>query len=128
MSEWEVWFDVEARRDEGDEVVCALFGRMTFPIRPTVGERITFFPPRDYGTTFNLLMAWGSMPSSAAALTVDDISHYRTAVQDGGRFTATLRFEPLKVASIADARKVVRFLMDCHGFEVDPYGVNKLHE
>lgn len=126
MQEWEVWLDLEVPTDSEREVVCALFARMTFSTRPMVGERITFHSPRGVGETFHLLMAWGPMPSNAISCVVDDIAHSRTAEEDGAGFATSLRFQSLAVATLSDADKVMKFLASSHGFEIDPYGVNKL--
>lgn len=126
MQEWDVWLDLEVPTDSGREVVCALFARMAFPTRPMVGERITFHPSSGAGETFHLLMTWGPMPSNAVSCVVDDIAHSRTAQEGGAAFTTSLRFQSLAVATISDAEKISRFLAINHGFEIDPYGVNKL--
>jgi len=126
MHDWEVWLDLEVPTSSGREVVCGLLARMSFPIRPLVGERITFHPPSGSGHTFHLLMTWGPMQSNSVSCVVDDIAHSRTAQEDGGSFTTSMRLESLAVAAVSDANRVAQFLATNHGFEIDPYGVNKL--
>ena len=126
MQEWEVWIDLEVPLSSGKEVICGLFARMSFPVRPSIGERITFHAPQGSEHVFMLSMSWGPMQSSSVSCVVDDITHSRVSQGEGGGFTTALRFEALPVATISDAGKVLQFLANHHGFEIDPYGVNKL--
>jgi hypothetical protein len=125
MSEFEVWVDVECTDGGSSEVVCSLFARQTLPLRPVAGERLSFHSARDSSSHFNLSMAWGPMPASHVSMEIEDVSHDRSP---GTPFTTSLRCSRLQVPSVEDARKAVAFLCEQHGFEVDPYGVNRLEQ
>ncbi len=126
MLKWEVWVDIEAPLGEAVEVVCTLFARLKLPMRPNIGERITFHSAKGSEVSIRLMSRWAATPSNNLSCTVDDISYYRRPIQEGGEFSASLRFEPVAAESLSDANEIVQFLSVNHGFEIDPYGVNKL--
>lgn len=128
MIECEVWIDVECQVGEQREVACTVFSRQSFSVRPLVGERLSFHPPKDTKHTFNLAMAWGPMRANHASSEVEEISHYRGPKSESQEFTVSLRCSRIAVHSAEDARSLVAYLIAEHGFELDPYGQNKLSE
>jgi hypothetical protein len=125
MFECEIWLDIEHKEEGPATVACTLFARHSFPVRPCVGEGLSFHPGRDAKHNFHLVQSWGPMPASQVSVEVEEVGHYRAP---GTSFSTSLRCSPVQVPSIQDANTVVAFLCEQHGFEVDPYGVNKLEE
>jgi hypothetical protein len=128
MIECEIWVDIECKVETGArDVLCTVFARHSFPIRPLMGETLSYHPARESKHSFSLAMAWGPMPANGASVEIQEISHYRGPIAEASGFKTSLRCSPIAVASIDDARSLVAFLIAEHGFEVDPYGVNRLH-
>lgn len=118
----EVWLDLEC----GHEIVCTVFGRQAFSSRPVIGEALSFMPPKGSTGAFSISMAWGAMPSTSVSAEVDSISHYRGPLAESQEFITSVRCSPLRFPSLQDARAAAQFLVSQHGFEIDPYAVNKL--
>jgi len=118
----EVWIDIEVE----SEIVCTVFGRHVFGVRPVIGETLSFMPVKGYAATFHVAMAWGAMPSTSVSAEIDSISHYRGPLAEGQEFNTSIRCSPFRLPSLQDARAAVQYLVSQHGFEIDPYGVNKL--
>jgi hypothetical protein len=126
--ECEVWIDIECPIGEQREVACTVFSRQLFPVRPLVGEHLSFQPTKDPKHAFGLAMAWGPMHANHASSEIEEISHYRGPKSERLEFRTSLRCSRIAVHSVQDARSLVAFLVSEHGFEIDPYGSNKLSE
>ena len=129
MIECEIWIDIECKTDEAQsEVVCTVFARHSFPTRPLTGENLSFHPAKGSNHSFNVEMSWGPMSANHASVEVQEVSHYRGPLIDTEAFKTSLRCSSIVVPSINDAKSLTAYLSSEHGFEIDPYGVNKLHE
>jgi len=129
MIECEIWIDVECKTDDAQsEVACTVFARHSFPTRPLIGERLSFHPAKGSKHSFNVAMSWGPMSVNHASVEVHEVSHYRGPLVETEAFKTSLRYSPIIVHSIDDAKSLAAYLSSEHGFEIDPYGVNKLHE
>jgi hypothetical protein len=128
MIECELWVDIECKTEDGQrEVVCTVFARQSLPVRPLIGEALSFHPAKGSKHSFNVAMSWGSMPASGASVEIQEISHYRGPLIEAEGFKTSLRCSPVAVPSIEDAKSLVAYLSSQHGFEIDPYGVNRLY-
>jgi hypothetical protein len=127
MHECEVWIDVECTATEPAEVVCTLFGRQKFQTRPLMNENLSFATPKGSDGSYRITMTWGPMQTSGASTEIEEVSHYRAPKSENLEFTTALRCRPVRVPSLEDARILVQLLTQHHGFELDPYGTNKLN-
>ena len=126
MYECEIWVDIECTQVQPAEVVCTLYGRQSFRIRPLMGERLGFASPKGGSESYKVMMTWGPMQTSGMSTEIEEISHYRGPSAEGEGFTTSLRCRAVRVPSIEDARILANAMLSQHGFELDPYGVNKL--
>jgi hypothetical protein len=125
MNEFEIWLPIHCQANEGATLVCTLFARRTFEVRPMVGERITFLPCPEHPAEFSLRTPIGFMPTNCAGAEVEEISHYPIPNQNDAALKSTLTCAEIVAATISDARQLVAFLCS-YGFEVDTYGINVL--
>lgn len=129
MALYDIWLDLECEVDGTQTVVCTLFANRDFPIRPIIGENITFWSGKDTQVRFNLYRApeihqnFHYVPTE-----IDDVAHHLHPNEGSVSVKICVFCRPVHVATIADARRVVDFLSTQHGFEVDPYALNKLKE
>ncbi len=125
MHEVEIWIDVAIRGGGRNETVCTLFGNHTIPMRPALGEQLSFFQAKGSCLEYTLITPIGPAKSSSVSVTVEEIRHY--AVRSGSEvvFKTSLRCGEVAVKSEEDAR-IVRDLVKPLKFEIDPYGINLL--
>lgn len=126
MTQYEVWIDVECGAESTREIVCTLFARREFVERPLRGESITFWSDSEALASFNIVTPVGTQTLHYVPTEIDDLAHHFRPDGQPHVSRVCLRCVPVQVASIADANKLVAFMRQQHGFEVDPYGVNKL--
>jgi hypothetical protein len=126
MHESDVWLYLECPIDGNVEIVCAMFGRMHFPVRPIIGEKLTFWPASGAAVQFNVVTAAGIVPVHYVSAEIDNVSHNARPGENGSIISTYVSCWPLQVATTTDARQAVELLQNQHGFERDPYGVNKL--
>ncbi len=125
MSKFEFWLDIACL----DGPVCTLFGEVDLPIRPQIGERISFFQSKGSAYEFQVFENnVDLLRANIVSVEVDEISHYGSPTENGVAFKSVLRATPLRVATIEDARVVRDFLTTQSGLSVDPYGINRLDE
>jgi hypothetical protein len=91
-----------------------------------VGERVTFWSSQGSPTSFDLVTVSGSQSHHYVGIEIDDIAHHFHPSAEGVVASACLRCAPVVAASLADARRVLAFLVEQHGFELDPYGAKAL--
>ena len=126
MHHYDVWIDLECAIDGVRQVVGTAFGKREFPIRPMVGERVTFWSAQGSPTSFDLVTVCGSQSHHYVGVEIDDIAHHFHPSAEDVAASVYLRCAPVVAASISDARKVLEFLVEQHGFELDPYGAKAL--
>jgi hypothetical protein len=126
MHKYDVWLDLECSSSGTPEVVCTVFGKLSLPVRPMVGESLTLWSGKDTPAHFNIVTVVGIQSVHYVATTIDEVAHHVRPGQDMAVVSTTVRCRPLQVASVADAQKVVAFLTAQHHFELDTYAVNKL--
>jgi hypothetical protein len=126
MHQYDVWIDLECTLDASLQVVCALFAKMSLPIRPFVGEPLTFWSRQNSDVKFSVITAVGTKTVHYVSTEVDNVAHHAQPSVAGSTLSTNVRCLPVHVATLADAQLVVAFLTTQHGFELDPYGVNKL--
>jgi hypothetical protein len=122
----DVWIDIECAVAEGRETVCSLFAKLVLPVRPIVGEPLTFWSKQGAETEFTMVTAAGSRPVSYIGTEIDSVSHHVHPCDQGAIWSMHVRCVSGVAASLSDARLAADFLITQHGFEIDPYGVNKL--
>ena len=123
---YDVWIDLQFRRGKERETLCAVFGHCRLAKAPAIGEALTFWPPRSETTTFDVVAMGGVQARHDVSTLIDEISHSIGPASEGGKGIVTLRCSPIEVASVEDGRRVASFMKRHHGFEMDPYGVNRL--
>ena len=126
MHQYDVWLDLECASGQAPEVVCTVFGKLSLPIRPMVGENLTLWSAQDSPVQFKVITVVGAQAVHYVGTTIDDVAHHIRPAKDESVITTTVRCRALEVASIADARAVVAFLTVQHRFQLDPYATNKL--
>ena len=125
MSKFEFWLDIHC----ADGPACTMFGEVDLPVRPQVGERISFFQGKGSAYEFQVMMTnVDFQQTNIVSVEVDEISHYGSPNENGVSFKSVLRARELTVATIEDARVVRDFLSTQSGLAVDPYGLNRLDE
>jgi hypothetical protein len=126
MHRVEIWIDVVCREEGRSDTLCTLFSNIEIPVRPCVGETLSFHPMARDAVEFELATSTGVSRQSSVMVVVDDVRHNIVSGSDGIQFSTTLRCTEISVASEGDAREVVAFMATQMGFELDPYGTNKL--
>jgi hypothetical protein len=128
MYEVEIWIDVVRKDKEHMETLCTLFGRQKLPMHPVVGERLSFHQGKTTNHRFSLVHQHDVMPNQhIVGVDVENISHYASPNKGGVLWNTSIRCEEILVASAEDAKSVCE-VMKILGFEIAPYGVNKLEE
>lgn len=126
MHQYDVWFDLECTIESSVQVVCTLYAKRAFPIRPMVGEPLTFWSSQGSNATFSVVTPAGTRAVHYLATEVDNVAHHVHPSDTGTTTSTNIRCLPVHVATLVDARAVVQFMASQHGFELDPYGVNHL--
>lgn len=121
----ELWIDIECKDSERNETVCTLFGRLQIPKPPAVGERLSFHQDKSTHHEFSLVSESGIHKSHIVSVEVEDVSLYAMPHEGGILWNTSVRCWGIAVPTLEDARNVCT-LMRLFGFEIDPYGVNKL--
>ena len=104
-----------------------MFGELELPVRPQIGERISFH--QEKGSSYEFQVEWpgvGYRRENLISVEIEDISHYGVRSKSGVMFKSVIRAVALRVQSIEDARIARDFLSKQIGLEVDPYGINTL--
>ena len=128
MPQYDLWLDLECTIDGTQAVVCTLFTKRDFPVRPNIGESVTFWSAKGSPVNFNIINVAGTMSLHYVPTEIDDLAHHFHTNDGVALATICVRCVPVHVASIEDARQIAAFLSEQHGFEVDPYGINRLSE
>jgi hypothetical protein len=123
MSTFEFWLGIHVNR----QPACTIFGRLEMPVRPSVGERLSFHQTK--GSALEFQVEWpevGWSRQNLVSVEIEEVSHYVARTKQGVQVTSVLRTVPLNVRAVEDARAVRDVLTKQLGFEVDPYGINTL--
>lgn len=126
MHHYDVWLDLECSNGNAREVVCTLFAKREFPVRPMLGERIAFWSAKDAPVSFDAITVCGVQSHHYVSTEIDELAHHFHPDEGQPIGSTLLRCAPIAVATVEDARKVVQFLSKQHGFELDPYGPSGL--
>ncbi len=126
MHEYDVWLNIECKLDGTLQVVCTLFTKMAFPIRPLVGDPLTFWSARGSDVEFSIVSSLGVQAVHYASTAVDSIAHQVNPNEGQSTVTTYVSCIPVQVATTSDARRASDFLATQHRFEIDPYGINLL--
>jgi len=126
MYEVEIWIDVACRTGDRYETMCTLFANLDIPMRPMIGETLSFYPSKGSSLGFNLVSSIGIARQSSVNVTVDDVGHYAVKNENGILFKTSIRCSEILVASEEDARTVCELLISQIGFSFDPYATNKI--
>jgi hypothetical protein len=126
MFEVEIWIDVGCRTGSQYGAMCTLFADQRVPMRPMIGETLSFHP--SHGTSLEFNSPIGPSRQRLVTVTIDEVSHY--AVRNDGEvsYKTTLRCSEILVLSEQDARTVCEFMTKQMGFDIAPYATNKLQE
>ena len=127
MHKCDVWIDLECPTEGGSEAVCALFAKISLPIQPIVGEQLTFWSRQDSEVEFKMVTVTGVKSLDYISTEIDVVAHHVHPSEEGPVWSTHVRLVPGAIASLEDAQHAAAFLVAQHGFEIDPYGVNKLH-
>lgn len=126
MHKVEIWIDIVCQGDGQCETLCTLFADHKVPMSPRIGETLRFHQAKGSNLEYTAISPIGPVRQSSVSVTITDVRHY--AVSDGGNvhFKTALNCSEIPVASEEDARTVRKFMTEQLGFEIDPYGINKL--
>jgi hypothetical protein len=122
----EIWINVVLSDGKQSSTVCTLFTDTEMPMRPIVGESLSFYQAKGSALEFHMVSSIGILRNSSVETNVEDVRHYAVKGDNGIVYRTALHCSEIPVASIDDARTVCAFMTSQLGFEVDPYGVNKL--
>lgn len=125
MSTFEFWLDIHV----SNEPAFTVFGCVEMPVRPLVGERISFH--QEKGSMLEFQVEWpgvGWTRQNLVSVEVDEIAHYAGRSKQGIEFTPVIRAVPLNVRAVEDARAIRDILTKQIGLSVDPYAINTLGE
>ncbi len=128
MPQYDLWLDLECTIDGTRTAVCTLFAKRDFPVRPNIGESVTFWSAKGSAVSFNLVDVRGTNSLHYVPTEIDDLAHHFHPNDGAVSAAICIRCVPVHVATVTDARRVAAFLSEQHGFEVDPYGINRLSE
>jgi len=120
---FEFWLDLAV----DGHAACTIFGRIEMPVRPMVGERISFHQAK--GSSLEFEAEWpavGWRRYNIVSVEVDEVSHYAARAEQGLQWMSVVRAVPLNVRAVTDARVVRDILTKQIGLELDPYGLNTL--
>ncbi len=123
MSVFEFWLDINC----AGQSACTVFGEIEMPVRPQIGERISFH--QEKGSSYEFQVEWpgvGWRREHSVSVEIEDISHYGVKSKGGVQFKSAIRGVALNVRAVEDARTVRDFLTKQIGLEVDPYAINTL--
>lgn len=124
----EMWMSVGLRTGTELENLCTFFGEMSLPMRPLVGETISFHQDKSSSLSFHQCVPFGGTAEvNMVTVEVDAISHYGVRDDNGlPLFRTHVRCDRIDVPSLEDA-KVIRFILEDHfKMEIDPYAINLL--
>lgn len=124
----EIWIDVECHGTGKTETLCTLFADKKMPMRPQIGETLSFHQSKGSTLEFSVVLPTGPARSTNVRVEIEDVSHY--AVNSDGEviFKTAMRCCPVVVPTKEDARMVCKLMTEQLGFEIDPYGINSLSE
>ncbi len=123
MSTFEFWLDITF----SGQTACTIFGELEMPVRPLVGEMISFHQAKGSEGEFQVeLQGVGWRRETMVSVEVEEIRHYGVPSKGTVAFRSAIRAVALNVRTIEDAR-AVRNLLKQVGLEVDPYGPNALN-
>ncbi|HET6829000.1 MAG TPA: hypothetical protein VFH35_09990, partial [Ramlibacter sp.] len=91
MSAFEFWLPIRC----AGEPVCTMFGVLEMPVRPHVGERVSFM--QEKGSTYEFLVeqhGLGYSRERSVSVEVEEISHYAVRTKSGVQFTPVLQAAP----------------------------------
>ena len=128
MHQYDIWIDLECTVGGMQTTICTLFGKTELPVRPYRGELITFWPAKNTSVSFNIHGVAGVQAFHCVSIEIHDLAHHLRPGEGAASVSTCIHGWPIHVASVSDARRVVEFLCEQHGFEVDPYGINRLAE
>lgn len=123
MHQHDVWIDLECAIDGVRTVVCSLYAKREFPVRPLAGESLTFWSAEDSSISFNVVTAVGIRSHHYVATEIEDLAFH---FYPNAPPSTLVRAGAVHLATVDDARQVVALLTEQHGFEVDPYGANRI--
>jgi hypothetical protein len=126
MHECDVWIDLECNTEGSHEVVCSLCAKIALPMRPTVGEPLTFWSSQASDIEFKMVTVTGIKSVHYISTEVDAVAQHAHPSNQGPVWSTHVRLLAGVTASLEDAKRAAGFLVAQHGFEIDPYGVNKL--
>ncbi len=126
MYEVEIWIDVVCRGGGRNEAICTLFANHRLPTQPLMEETLSFHQAKGSNLEFKLISPIGPARHASVTVIVHEVSHYAVKSKNEMLFKTSLRCSEIPVASEQDARVVCEFMTGQLGFEIDPYGVNKL--
>jgi hypothetical protein len=107
MSAFEFWLDINC----SGQSACTVFGEIEMPVRPQVGERISFH--QEKGSSYEFQIEWpevGWSRANSVSVEIEEISHYGVKSKSGVQFKSAIRAVALNVRTIEDARTVRDFL------------------
>ena len=124
----EMWISLGLRAGAELENLCTFFGEMSLPMRPLVGETISFHQDRTSSLSFHKCVPFGATAEvNMVTVEVDSISHYGVRDDDGlPLFRTHVMCDRIDVPSLEDAKVIRVILEDQFGMEIDPYAINIL--
>lgn len=126
MYEVEIWIDVECHGTEGNETLCTLFADHRMPMRPQVGESLSFHQAKGSALEFNVIFPIGSVRSTTVSVEIEEVRHYAVNSDGSVVFKTAIRCGPIALLTKKDAQVVCKLMTEQLGFGVDPYAINKL--
>lgn len=130
MHEVELWVDVVLRVDSTFETLCTIFGRVHLPMRPVVGECLSFTQDRSSELEFGRVLEGIDVVAreNSVSMEIEEISHYALPREDRrSEFQTQVRCAQIPVPSVEDAR-IILAILKSHGMEVDPYAIDRISD
>ena len=124
--EVEIWFDVVCKTESRYEIMFTLFADHEMSIRPNINETLNFHQIKGSSFEFKQSSPIGPARQSIVSVTVEEVSHYLINEEGNIRYKTAIRCSEFPVISEDDAQIVCNIMTTQCGFEVDPYGINKL--
>ena len=109
MYKIEMWISVVLRTGTELENLCTFFGEISLPMRPLVGESISFHQDKSSSLSFHRCVPFGGTAEvNMVTVEVDAISHYGVRNDEGlPLFRTHVSCDTIEVPSLEDA-KVIR--------------------
>src|ERR1035437_1312689 len=114
MHQYDVWLDIECTVDDTLKVICTVYAKRQFEVRPVLGESITFWSAQRSDVSFKVVSIAGTQPVHYASTEVEELAHHFHPDESQNKSSTLLRCRPLRVASILDAKQLVAFLTSQH--------------